>query len=174
MEVVRRKVPKIVLIRHSEDEKPSESTMRFDPKLNSKGVDLVGKMYRRLIKKCVPREIYYSPMRRSKQTAKLFEKLLKRDGHRVTMIESVGLSRYFPDRERRREPVVESPNVDVTEGHEEFKKRVRDFAATFDRLEGDVWMITHYLVVREYSKRYNFDIPDSMPPLWNIMIAKRR
>lgn len=167
--MARRETGKITLIRHSEDERPRDSTYRYDPKLTEQGRLYTFKMYKKLLKRSIPDVIYTSPMYRSLQTALILKKLLQEDGYEVKILIVPALNRFFSDSERRANPKTRDSKVDVTEDWSAFQRRVKRFARkqTYSK---NIWMVTHYLVIRCFSKVHKFSTPEKMPALWNIIV----
>lgn len=135
------------------------------------GKEYVLNTYRKLRKRCVPNVIYTSPMYRCIQTAKMLKKLLARDGYQVKIKKNKSLNRYFSKRERAHRPKTRDGRVDVGENWDEFRARVRAFAEK-QKFHKNIWMVTHYLVIREFSQLYGFEIPsEHMPAMWHVKVV---
>lgn len=166
-----------VLIRHSKDEPPEDSTFRYDPKLTPYGKVLVEKQIKNLVKRYgLPDRIYTSGIYRAQQTASLFRKYLKRyHGHEIPECEVRSeLNRFFAPDERGGD--VRMEDLDTTETREQFIDRVKTRTASLVRRKAKrhmrVWYVTHFLVIRELSDSFRFTYPHGhMPALWHVKLS---
>jgi len=165
-----------VLLRHPHDEDP-DATYALDPHLTKKGyrsmhdkIDLMIKEYG------IPSIIYCSPMTRCREATKYMCKYINHQYHKdVKMIVEPKISRYFTSKERKNLDIVRDKTRDfetpIGESYHDFKERVISFARGQKvniKQKKNVWCVTHYLVVRRFSKLYGFPIPKRMPYMWNI------
>lgn len=157
----------MVVIRHSEDS--SETTYRHDSQLTRKGREIAKNRGKTLIKKYgLPKAIYCSPFRRTKETLHLMLSEYSKFPCRIEFAN--GLSRYFSERERRSPDIANETmqaHVPLTENNREFQSRVRHFSWSIlqSLRAGDVvWLITHSTVYKSIARIFEIEIPEYIKP----------
>ncbi len=165
-----------VLLRHPDDEDP-EATYTLDPHITIKGIKSILKIVNGLVEEYgIPSIIYSSPLTRCRESSYYIVKYLKdKYNIKIEIIITPHISRYFTSNEKKNPDIRDRSvkfNTPVNETWKDFKKRIRYFNHTHKyELKTKnivVWCVTHYLVIREYSKIYKFPIPDKMPYMWHI------
>ena len=165
-----------VLLRHPHDEDP-EATYILDPHITSRGINSIKKRLDMLIDEYgIPSIIYTSPLTRCRESSYYIKNCIESMyGIRVKVIVDPSISRYFTSKEkinpdvRQKTLLLKTP---VREDWRQFKRRIRNFKNNhrheLQNTKTLVWCITHYLVIREYSKIMGFTIPKKMPYMWHI------
>ncbi len=165
-----------VLLRHQHDEDP-EATYALDPHITPKGINSIRKYINSLVNEYgVPTIIYCSPLLRCRESAKYMRSHIQATYDvKIKIIIDPRLSRYFTSKDKKN-PSIRQKSIDyntpVTDNWKDFKYRIKQFSKEHKHELRDkntlVWCVTHYLVIREYSKIMGFTIPKKMPFMWNI------
>lgn len=157
-----------IYMRHGNDEKTS--TFKQDKSLNSSSQceqDIIDKTHQLIKLYGYPKKIYCSPFRRARETVHIMNKILN-----VEIIIDSKLSRFFSKKEKLNPSVRTKTlkyNPPITESRLEFKQRVKEIEKIINK-EESVWVITHYLVMKNICKKYNKEIPSKMPFLYHVDI----
>lgn len=156
-----------VYMRHGNDEK--KSTFKQDNSLNSSYEDDILEKTKLLINLYgYPKKIYCSPFRRARETVHIMKNILD-----VEIIIDPKLSRFF-SKEEKLNPSVRAKtlkyNPPINETGPEFKKRVNKIEKKINNESCVVWVVTHYLVIKNVCKKYNKEIPKKMPFLYHVII----
>lgn len=158
-----------IYMRHGNDEKKSlykhdkslDSSSQYEQSIIEKTKDLIA-LYG------YPDKIYCSPFRRARETVHIMRQLLN-----VEIIINPNLSRFFQDKEKSNPSVRKKTmkyNPPIQESRIEFKQRVKQVEKIIDKEPGNIWCITHYLVIKQIGKKYNKEIPKRMPFLWHMAL----
>jgi broad specificity phosphatase PhoE len=165
-----------VLLRHPHDEDP-EATYALDPHVTPKGIRSINENINYLIKEYgIPSVIYCSPLARCRESAKYMQKYIKKEYNKdVKILIDPRISRHFSSKQKSNSDVRQRTldyKTPIQDNWGQFKDRVRSFLKSHRNEIRDknvtVWCITHYLVIRQYSKIYGFPIPKNMPFMWHI------
>ena len=165
-----------VLLRHPHDDDP-ETTYSLDPHITSKGISSINKNLKMLIREYgIPSVIYSSPLTRCRETSYYIRKFIRNKYDvNIKIVIDARISRYFTSKEKKDPDIREKSiklNTPIEETWKEFKKRIKRFYIEHKNEIKNrntlVWCVTHYLVIKEYSKILKFPIPDRMPYMWNI------
>lgn len=167
----------MIVIRHSEDS--SETTYRHDTQLTVRGQELARQKGDRLIQKYgLPKVVYCSPFRRTKETLKLMFSAYQTFPMKVEY--TTGLSRYFSARERKAPDVAGETlraKIPLQENNSQFHKRVRKFAwSVLQSLENKkdvVWLITHSTVYKHIARIFDVEIPEFIKPVGNFTVIAK-
>lgn len=158
-----------IYIRHGNDEK--SSSYKHDNSLNSSSEteDNIIELCKKLIEQYgYPDKIYCSPFRRARETLYIMKKLLPN----TDFVIDERLSRFFSKKDKqnpRVRPKTLGYQPPITEDKYDFKKRVLEIEKKI-RKEEHCWCITHYLVIKQITKKYNVTIPNRMPFLYHVKI----
>ncbi len=158
-----------IYMRHGNDEK--KSNYKHDKSLNSSSQyeqNIIEKTKELIKLYGYPDKIYCSPFRRARETVHIMRQLLN-----VEIIIDPRLSRFFNEKEKSKPSVRRKTlqyNPPIHETKEQFKQRVKNVEKMIHKQSCNIWCITHYLVIKRISKKYNKPIPNKMPFLWHINI----
>jgi len=157
-------------MRHGNDEK--QAIYKQDNSLNSSSQcheEILDKA-RQLIKLYgKPKTIYCSPFRRARETVHIMKKLLPD----VDIIIDANLSRFFSKKEKLNPSVRKKTlkyDPPITENAKEFKERVYKIEKIISKNKDITWCITHYLVIKKITKKYEITIPHKMPFLYHVIV----
>jgi len=148
----------ILYIRHGKDK---ESKYKHDEKLSMQGKEEILEFTQELVTKYgIPDVIYYSPFRRTQQTAKyMLKKLNEITDKKILYKSDVNLGRFFTRNQRHKPSVRKSTfkkGVLISERYEEFKERVVEHVENMKISEHqNIWNITHSLVILQVAKLEN-------------------
>jgi len=148
----------ILYIRHGKDK---ESKYKHDEKLSTEGKEEILDFTQELVTKYgIPDVIYYSPFRRTQQTAKyMLKKLNEITDKKILYKSDVNLGRFFTRTQRHKPSVRKSTfkkGVLISERYEEFKERVAEHVEMMKTSEyQNIWNITHSLVILQVAKLEN-------------------
>lgn len=162
-----------IYLRHGNDDKVS--TYKHDKSLNSASqteIDIVKKT-RWLVKTYgFPSIIYCSPFKRARATLDIMIKYLSKMGDVKVRIDNY-LSRLFVKNEYLNPSVRKTTmyyNPPIKENKKDFRRRVDKAEARASAEAGVTWSITHYLVMRRLSRKYDIALPKHMPFLYHVII----
>lgn len=150
----------ILYIRHGKDK---ESKYKHDEKLSMEGKKEILEFTEQLITEHgIPDVIYYSPFRRTQQTAKyMLKKLNEITDKKILYKSDVNLGRFFTKDQRYKPSVRKSTfkkGVLIDERYEEFKERVAEHLESMQTNEHKIiWNITHSLVILQVAKLENIE-----------------
>lgn len=138
----------LVFMRHGKDN--SKHRDKHDPPLVDGAEVQIRRKTRYLAQKYgFPDIIFYSPMRRCRQTHEIvISELVSMGAEMPEYHRDKRLSRYFFDKEKLSPKINRrtwSENIPIAETKGEFKMRVRDFCDEMSSLSGfeNIWCITH-------------------------------
>lgn len=171
----------LIYIRHSKEEANNDATHAHDPKLTRDGRSLaIRKGVKLLSKYGIPRIIYCSPFRRTRQTLEyMLSELSKAQKDSIQIIYDVDLARYFSNEEKSHpdiDPVTEQMSLPIQESYHEFSNRIRKATLKYDKHLDDkevIWCITHTTVYKRLAKIYNIEIPAHIPFVHSFTLQKR-
>jgi broad specificity phosphatase PhoE len=160
-----------IYIRHGNDEK--KSFYKHDNSLNSSDEteeNIINMCHELINLYGEPKKIYCSPFRRARETAYIIiRKLLPN----TQIIIDDRLSRFFSKKDKENpsvRPKTLKYDPPITENRKEFKQRVMAIEKIINKEKSVTWCITHYLVIKQISNKYNIIIPNKMPFLYHVNI----
>lgn len=149
-------------IRHGNDE--TTSYYKQDTRLNQSFKQDIITVTQELIKQYgYPDKIYCSPFKRARETLNVMMTLIK-----CPVFIDSNLSRFFSEKETLNPKVRPSTlkyNPPIQESKQEFKYR-----ADHLKYKGNVWCITHFLIIKRTAKRAAKHVPHTMPFLYHLFI----
>uniref|UniRef100_A0A6C0BNY2 Uncharacterized protein n=1 Tax=viral metagenome TaxID=1070528 RepID=A0A6C0BNY2_9ZZZZ len=155
-----------IYVRHGHDQKSHRA--KFDDRLSDEGKKKARRRARKLIKKYgVPSVIYCSPMYRTRQTAKEFLKVIKKqqvDGAPPPeIVIEPRLGRLFTTKQRRhyekhtnRAVRKSTENIVLDQGKLAFRQRVEAQVHSLPR-DSVTWNVTHSLVILHAARMHNIE-----------------
>jgi len=165
----------IIYIRHGKDK---ESKYKHDEKLSQEGKQEILEFTEKLVQENgFPDIIYYSPFRRTQQTAKyMIKKLNEMTDKKILYKSDVNLGRFFTRNQRYNPSVRKSTfrkGVIVEERYEEFKDRVEEQIEDMENKEHEIiWNITHSLVLLHVAKVKRIERDKRVEYLDTLVIKK--
>jgi len=167
----------VIVIRHGKDDKKSH---RHDARLGEGSKKQAGKRALDIIKDYgSPRYIFHTPFKRGSDTIEGMVDAMEKKPREI--IPDARLSRYFTGKEKI-DPSVHTSTLKekppIEENWTEFQKRVKDFIKYLEdkdyfRSSKVIWVISHYLVMREIARYFQIPIKEKkMPFLYTFVIGE--
>ena len=161
-----------IILRHGNDE--CKTNYKHDPHLkhcNHCKNDIIITTEELIKKYGYPNKIYCSPFTRVRETVDLMHKVFKKRHVHVDIIIEPKLSRYFTSAEKKNPGVRHNTlkyNPPIYESSDAFKNRVNQIE--YKLKHQNVWVITHYLVMRQIALNNHIHLPNRMPFLYSMVI----
>jgi broad specificity phosphatase PhoE len=153
-----------ILVRHARDKKGKYA---HDERLSSDAKEDIEKFTEKMVEEYgFPDLIYYSPMLRTRSTTKYILKILKKikPDIYVKIKCEPNLGRFFTSRERKKPDLHSSTmrrNAIIDNSKKEFhsriKKHLRKVQYKSEKLNINIWNITHTLVLLHVAQTLNID-----------------
>lgn len=152
----------VIIIRHAEDNK--DNSYKHDQTITKHGKKNTKIKTKKLIHKYgQPDIIFYSPLRRTKETLNIMLKYI--NNKNLKLIKDNRISRYFSSTEQKNvsiSTITLYENIPIYESHNEFNRRCDDFLRNIIDIKKNnnlnVWIITHTLVIKRICKKLHYNI----------------